>query len=167
VRHYYEHTRNAKEEEAFVRRLHDFDVIRERHGWSLRHRLPPEMLSRRKLAAQFITKVLAVASRVVRWLEVLLRPRLEFLHEQWIYQRIAGALIVLSGLLMLLPQPIPLTNSLPALTVILLAAGAKERDGLFFLAGCATFTVTLAYFGLLAFGGAHLLNDLLHAVFGA
>ena len=48
-----------------------------------------------------------------------------------------------------------------------LAAGAMERDGLFFLAGCAMFVLTLAFFGLLAFGGAHLLDNLRHTVFGA
>jgi hypothetical protein len=74
---------------------------------------------------------------------------------------------MLSGLLLLLPVPIPLTNSFPALTVVLLAAGAMERDGLFFLGGCAMFAVTLVYFGLLAFGGAHLLDDLRHIVFGS
>ena len=127
----------------------------------------PQKLLRRELPAQFIARVLAAASRAVRWLEVLLRPRLNFLHEQWIYRRIAGTLITLSGMLLLLPLPIPLTNTLPALTVVLLAAGAMERDGLFFLAGCATFVVTLAFFGLLAFGGAHVLDDLLHSVFGS
>jgi len=126
----------------------------------------PEKLMQRKLPPQFIGKVLAMASRVVRWLEVLLRPRLRFLHEQWIYRRIAGTLIMLSGLLMVLPLPLPLTNGLPALTVVLLAAGAMERDGLFFLAGCATFTATLAYFGLLAFGGAHLIDNAIHTLFG-
>ena len=78
----------------------------------------------------------------------------------------SGALIMTSGLLLLLPVPVPLTNTLPALTVILLAAGAMERDGLFFFAGCAAFTGTLAYFGLLAFGGVHLLDNLRHSVFG-
>ena len=68
--------------------------------------------------------------------------------------------------MLLLPLPIPLTNSFPALTVVLLAAGAMERDGLFFLAGCAMFTVTLAYFGLLAFGGVHLLVNLWRMIFG-
>jgi hypothetical protein len=126
----------------------------------------PEKLLRRKLPPQFIAKVLATASRVVRWLEVLLRPRLRFLHEQWMYRRIAGTLIMLSGLLMALPLPIPLTNGLPALTVVLLAAGAMERDGLFFLAGCATFTATLAYFGLLTLGGVHLIDNVLHTLFG-
>jgi hypothetical protein len=127
----------------------------------------PKRILQRELPARLIARVLGAASRVVRWLEVLLRPRLDFLHEQWIYRRIAGTLIALSGMLLLLPLPIPLTNTLPALTVVLLAAGAMERDGLFFLAGCATFVLTLAFFGLLAFGGAHLLDDLGHKVFGS
>ena len=127
----------------------------------------PRRLLERELPSGFITKLLSAATRVVRWLEVLLRPRLDFLHEQWLYRRVAGTLIMLSGLLLLLPVPIPLTNSFPALTIVLLAAGAMERDGLFFLAGCAAFMVTLAYFGLLAFGGAHVLDNLRHTVFGA
>ena len=120
----------------------------------------PQKLLHRQLPAQFVTKLLGAASRIVRWLEVLLRPRLDFLHEQWIYRRIAGTLIMLSGFLLLLPFPIPLSNSLPALTVVLLAAGAMERDGLFFLAGCAMFVVTLTFFALLAFGGVQLLESL-------
>lgn len=126
----------------------------------------PEKILQRELPARFIARLLGAASRIVRWLEVLLRPRLTCLHEQWVYRRIAGTLIMLSGLLLLLPLPIPLSNSFPALTVVLLAAGAMERDGLFFLAGCASFTVTLAYFGLLAFGGAHFFDNLWHSTFG-
>ena len=126
----------------------------------------PEKFLRRELPPQFIARVLGTASRAVRCMEVLLRPRLDFLHEHWVYRRVAGTLIMVSGLLLLLPLPIPLTNSFPALTVVLLTAGAIERDGLFFLAGCAAFTVTLAYFGLLAFGGMHLLDNLCHSVFG-
>jgi hypothetical protein len=71
-----------------------------------------------------------------------------------------------SGLLLALPLPIPLTNTFPALTIILVAVGALERDGLFFLAGCVMFAVTVAYFSLLAFGGAHALESLTRATFG-
>lgn len=126
----------------------------------------PQTLLQRKIPARFVVRVLAATSRMVRWLEVLLRPRLDFLHAQWIYRRIAGLLIMLSGLLLLLPLPIPLTNTLPALTVILLAAGAMERDGVFFLAGCLVFVLTLVYFGLLAFGGAHIFESLSHSLPG-
>ncbi len=124
----------------------------------------PKRILRHELPARFIARLLAAASRVVRCLEVLLRPRLDFLHEQWIYRRIAGTLTMVSGLLLLLPLPIPLTNTLPAFTIVLLAAGAMERDGLFFLGGCAMFGVTLLFFGLLAFGGANLVDHLRHAV---
>jgi len=62
--------------------------------------------------------------------------------------------------------PHSVDNSFPALTVVLLAAGAMERDGLFFLAGCASFAATLAYFGLLAFGGMHLIEKLRSAISG-
>jgi len=124
----------------------------------------PQTLLQRELPARFFSTVLAATGRLVRGLEVLLRPRLDFLHEQWIYRRIAGTLIMLSGLLLLLPLPVPLSNGLPALTVVLLAAGAIERDGLFFLAGCVMFLLTLVFFGLLAFGGAQIFDSLGHYV---
>ena len=47
----------------------------------------------------------------MRWLEILLRPRLRFLHQQVLFRRVSGGLIMTSGLLLLLPLPVPLTNS--------------------------------------------------------
>ena len=131
-----------------------------------RHPWLPARLQRRQLPPRFTSRVLGAATRVVRWLEALARPRLSFVHEQAVFQRLAGVLVMLSGLLLALPLPIPLTNTFPALTIILVAVGALERDGLFFLAGCVMFVVTLAYFGLLAFGGAHAWESLRHALVG-
>ena len=70
----------------------------------------PRVETQRELPAQFIDTVLVAACRIVRWLEILLRPRLSFLHEQWLYRRIAKTLVKIAGLLLLLPLPIPLTN---------------------------------------------------------
>ena len=100
-----------------------------------------------KAAQRIYHQILERRSRVLRWLEVLLRPRLGFLHDQVLFRRVSGAFIMVSGLLLLLPVPVPFTNTLPALTVILLAAGAMERDGVFFLAGCGLFALTASYFG--------------------
>jgi hypothetical protein len=55
--------------------------------------------------------------------------------------------------LLLLPLPIPFSNTLPALTVVLLAAAMLERDGYFVVAGLVMFAATLGYFGSLVFGG--------------
>jgi hypothetical protein len=125
-----------------------------------RHPWLPERLLRRELPPRFVGRVLTAARVVVRWLEVLARPRFDFFHEQELYRRVAGGLIAISGVLLLLPIPVPFTNTLPALTVLLLAAGSVERDGLFFVGGFVMFLVTVSYFVLLAIGGAHVLDAL-------
>jgi hypothetical protein len=117
----------------------------------------PESILTRQLPTRFLHRLFGAARVIVRWIEVVARPRLDFLHEQWLYRRIAGTLIAISGLLLLLPIPFPFTNTLPALTVVLLSVGALERDGLFFLGGGMAFGLTLGYFLLLAFGGAEAL----------
>lgn len=113
----------------------------------------PQKLLARKLPAGFLAKVMAGASRVLRFLERFLRPRLIFLNEQRFYRRLAGVLIALSGLFLVLPLPVPFSNGLPAWTVLLLSAAALARDGLCFLASCVMFAVAAAIFVLLALGG--------------
>lgn len=113
----------------------------------------PQRVLQRKFSGHHLVRVLHFGSRILRALEIFLRPRLDFVHSTWVFQRLTGVLIVLSGALLLLPLPIPFSNILPAGTVLLLAAGALERDGIFFFAGCVLFVVTVAFFGALAIGG--------------
>ena len=120
----------------------------------------PERLLQRELPAGFLGKVLSMAGRVVRLLEFFLRPRLSFVRNHEVFTRIAGLLITASGLFLILPLPLPFSNSLPAWTVIFLAAGALGRDGLFFIAGCVSFVVSVAFFTLVAVGGGDALEKL-------
>ncbi len=121
--------------------------------------LPARLLAK-ELPPGFLTRLLSGASRVVRFLEVWLRPRLPFLHDQLLYRRVAGLLIGTSGLYLVLPLPIPFSNGLPGWTVLLLSAAALERDGVCYLAGCVMFVVSTAYFVALAFGGVELFDQL-------
>ena len=50
----------------------------------LTHELPPRLFS----------KLLKAASRVVKWLEFFLRPRLFWMNDHIVFRRVAGALIV-------------------------------------------------------------------------
>lgn len=113
----------------------------------------PERFLHRKFSGRHLVRLLHAGSRILRALEVFLRPRLDFVHSTWIFQRLTGVLIVLSGALLLLPLPIPFSNVFPAGTVLLLAAGALERDGIFFFAGCLMFALNVVFFGALAIGG--------------
>ena len=56
--------------------------------------------------------------------------------------------IASGGLLLLLPLPIPFSNTIPAWAVVLLSAGMMERDGLLVLLGHVTTLVSWAFIAL-------------------
>ena len=114
----------------------------------------PEKLLARALPAGFLPKVLAAAGRIVRFLERFLRPRLGFFHSRAVFGQLAGVIIALSGLLLVLPLPVPFSNGFPGWTVLLFAAAALTRDGACYLAGCVMFLASVAFFVLLALGGS-------------
>ncbi len=126
----------------------------------------PQRLLRRELPGPTLVKVLGAASRLMRGVEYFLRPRLGFVPAHEIFSRVAGFLIAISGLMLMLPLPLPFSNSLPAWTIILLAAGALGRDGLFFFAGCASFAISVAFFTLVALGGMSVMEKLRSYFFG-
>jgi len=65
-----------------------------------------------------------------------------------------------AALVLLLPLPIPFTNSFPAWAILLLAAGLLERDGLFILGGYVVFAAGVFYFIFLGEATAALLHEL-------
>jgi len=109
----------------------------------------PMKLQRKQLPAGFFDKVFAVAGRVIRILESFLRPRLAVISESGAVLQVHALFILISALVLLLPLPIPFSNTFPAWTILLLAAGMLERDGLFILLGYVTFVLGTAYFILL------------------
>jgi hypothetical protein len=118
----------------------------------------PRRLRHRQLPAGFLKSLLPAAARIVSMLEWFLRPRLVFLNVQFVYRRLSGFMIAVSGFCLLLPLPIPFSNGLPAWTILLLAAAALARDGLCFLGGCLMFILTATFFLTLVFGGLHLVQ---------
>ena len=115
--------------------------------------LPARLLDT-TLPAKFLPRVLTATRRLVRWLEVFLRPRrVEVLRWRPVRHGI-GAMIFTCGVLLLLPLPIPFSNGLPAFTVLLLASATLEEDGHAAIAGAMMFVVTLAFFAVLFWGGA-------------
>lgn len=119
--------------------------------------LPARLLDT-ALPPRFFAKLLAVGRRIIRALEWGLRPRCAFLVDQGILRRLYGGLILVSGLLLLLPLPIPFTNFFPALVVVLTAAALLERDGYCAVAALVVFVVTLAFYAALVWGGAEGVN---------
>ncbi len=120
--------------------------------------LPPALpaaLGERSLDAGASRKVLSASVKLLRLIERLARPR----HSAWLGWRAVrffnAGLMALMALLLMLPFPPfpPFTNSLPAWSLILLAASMMEEDG---------WLIWAAY--LLSVGTAIYLTLILHII---
>ena len=88
-------------------------------------------------------------------------PRLWPLTHGPTIGRLNGILLALSGILLMSPLPLPLSNTLPAYGALFLAAGSLEHDGALVLAGYVMVLLTLGYFSLVAVVGGVGLRTLL------
>lgn len=115
-------------------------------------RLPwlPRRVLHWQLPNGFFCKVIPVTARVVRKLEKVLHPRWPAWTASASMRGIHLMTIVASGIILALPIFVPFTNVFPGWTVLLLACGLLERDGIFLLCGYLAFLATLVFFLLLA-----------------
>ncbi len=97
----------------------------------------PQFVLRRQLSWKTLEKVIGLLLRISRWMERWVKPRMHFLQRWPGMMNLIGFGIFAGGAFLLLPLPIPLSNTFPACSILLLAAGMMERDGLLILAGYA------------------------------
>lgn len=107
--------------------------------------LPARLLAK-PLPRGFFGNVLKFSARVLRFLEKLLRPRLSWLADLPVLVRIHALLMLLAGLVLLLPLPVPFSNAFPAWLILLIAGGLLERDGGAILAGYTVGAGGVAFF---------------------
>lgn len=117
----------------------------------------PRRLLEKELPAGFFGKLIAVTQRVVRILEKLLKPRAIALTKTVFLVRVHALVMLISALALLLPLPIPFSNTFPAWTILLMACGLLERDGVFVLASYIVFAVGVVFFFFLGEAAQQLL----------
>ena len=114
----------------------------------------PGRLLKMQLPETFLAPALRGMRRLVCIMEALLRPRILFLTTNLSMQRLEGLCILVCGVLLSLPLPIPFSNMLPAMTVIAFACSTLGKDGFFYVGGIFCFAITVVFFFLIGFGGA-------------
>ena len=87
--------------------------------------------------------------KVARVTEKILHPRAAFLCRRPVLHRMHGILIAFLSILLALPLPIPFSNMLAAVPILLLALALLEDDGFFLLAGYLAALPCMAFFGAL------------------
>ncbi|MBD0416097.1 exopolysaccharide biosynthesis protein [Oryzicola mucosus] len=117
------------------------------------NRLPwlPRFLLDRNLETERLLPVLRKGLSIVQRADRYIHRRLDVLVDGVFINRLNGAAIVFSGLLLMLPLGlIPFSNTLPALAILSMALGLSQRDGVFVLGGYVMMVLTVIYFAVLA-----------------
>lgn len=90
----------------------------------------PKRVARLQFPRTFILKLLKNLQRINCWLEKVSRPRLGGVARNPHVKRWNGFCIAWLGLLLMLPLPIPFTNTIPTIGILLLVVATLEGDGL-------------------------------------
>lgn len=102
----------------------------------------PEWLMRREISYEKLHKIVTMTVVVAKRLEKVIHPRLRFVKHWWSFNVLNGLTIASSAFILMLPLPIPFSNTFPAWSILLLALGMMEEDGAvivlgYFMAGAA------------------------------
>lgn len=114
----------------------------------------PRSLMDRSIAVAHLSPALERGGRLFTRLDRFIRPRLLVLTHGTTVNRLNGFILTAAAVLLMAPLgAVPLTNTLPAIAVLCLAAGMLQRDGVMVVLGYTATAATVIYFGVL-FGGA-------------
>jgi hypothetical protein len=124
----------------------------------------PKFILRKELKYATLERIVKFGLKLCTRMEKIAKPRMTFLRRWPGMINLIGLGIASGGVQLLLPIPpiIPFSNTLPAISVVLLTTGLIERDGVFVLSGyvvnlCAWLYFALM-FGVIGEGLKHLLN---------
>lgn len=115
--------------------------------------LVPQRILKYKIPRNAAVNILKGSIMVLKKFERVLKPRAQILTNRHSMNVINGVLLVFSAFLLMLPLPIPLTDTLPAYSIFLLSAGVLESDGYFIMISYVLTIVTALYFGLTLYIG--------------
>lgn len=109
----------------------------------------PHFLGGHEFSPGTFDKVLKGSVRILRWLEKVAHPRLGRWLNTWPVRVFNALLIMLMGLLMSLPLPVPFTNTIPAWSILLIAVCTLQGDGALIWLGYVCTIGAIVYFALI------------------
>ncbi len=118
------------------------------------NRLPwlPQKLADRKLERARLVPVLERGLKILRKVDLYVRPRLPGLSVGSVVNRFNGLILTAAGVLLMMPLSfIPFSNTLPGVAILFLSTGISQRDGVVVALGHLMVVLTLVYFGALAY----------------
>jgi hypothetical protein len=108
----------------------------------------PARLQRIRIKPSMARKMSGGATKFLRTVEHLIRPRQQWIRAQFGQSSLAIVILIMACLMML---PIPLTNTLPAMVIFLIGVGLSEDDGLLAIAAFAVGCVAVVLYSYIIY----------------
>ncbi len=108
----------------------------------------PRRLAGLKVPATFFPSLLKASAWLLGFLERSFPARAAWIATSGMVRRGCGFLVLWDGFLLALPLPLPFSNTLPAISALLLITGLLRSSFLAQVLGLIIFGVTLGYFYL-------------------
>jgi len=115
----------------------------------------PKKFENLKISSEVLLKVSEVAERIWKYASKIIKPRLEFLHDYWAFRLLNLIVFIANAALLSLPLPIPFSNTVPVVAIILSAIGHMEKDGVFILFSYLWCLIVASFFATIAMGAIH------------
>lgn len=114
----------------------------------------PKRFHHLKLSSAVVIKITEVAERVWTRIHRRIYARWDIFFTLPIFRILTLLIVVTNGLLLALPLPIPFSNTVPVVVILLNSLGQMERDGLFVLLSYIASLFCFAFFVGLSMGTA-------------
>lgn len=111
----------------------------------------PGFILEKRIKYAMLERIIRLGLKLCGWMEKIAKPRMHFLQRWPGMINLIGLGLASGGVQLLLPLPplIPLSNTLPAVSIMLLTAGLIERDGVFVLCGYVLNLAAWIYFAVM------------------
>jgi hypothetical protein len=122
----------------------------------------PKWLAHKSIRRQTLAKIIEKASPILRRFEKLLRLRLDFISSNWGHKVIGFFMIIFT---ISIAIPLPLTNLLPAIGILLISLGLLSRDGIIIICGILIGVIGVVFTGAVLLLGKKIVFGIIHSIF--
>lgn len=116
----------------------------------------PKRFEHLKISSDVLIKVSNVAEKIWGYASKVVKSRLTFLHDFTLFRFLNLVIVVVNAALLSLPLPIPFSNTIPVVGILLSAIGYMERDGVLILLSYAWCFIVASFFTTITVGAFRL-----------
>ena len=123
----------------------------------------PKFISKQVLATETIDKFFDILHKALSYVELISKPRGKLVTNKHIL-KINAVITIILAFLLFLPLPIPFTDFIPSVAILLLAVSSLENDSYLMIIGYVATVITLAYFYSVGYIGVEIIRAVLNTI---